>query len=360
MRMAPRIALVGNWPPPFGGVSVHVAALAALLRERGVDVRVLDIGQGDHEEREVRPARGALRFARALARVAAEGRLVHVHTNGANRKSWLVALAGSHARRPRGPKGVLTIHSGLAPRWLAEDPAHARLAAAACAGYGHVIAVSAPIAAALRAAGVPGHRVTVLAAFSPTALRDRAAPARLAAFRAAHAPLFAAAIAPGPTYGADLLLPAFAAARAGLPGAGLALFGPGAAGAPLAAPGVLGLGELEHREALATIEAADVFVRPTRADGDAVSVREALAFGRVVVATAVGHRPDGCLLVPPNDPDALARGLVEAASRPAARGPAAHEGDADPLQAIVALYASLGVAGPLPDDGRRPLRAPTF
>jgi glycogen(starch) synthase len=355
-----RVALVGNWPPPFGGVSVHVAALAARLRERGADVRVLDIGQGDHEEPGVRPARGALRYARALARAAAEGRLVHVHTNGANRKSWLVALAGSHARRPRGPRGVLTIHSGLAPRWLAEDPAHARLAAAACAGYGQVIAVSAPIAAALAAAGVPRHRITILAAFSPTALRERAAPPRLAAFRAAHAPLFAAAVAPGPTYGADLLLPAFAAARARLRGAGLVLFGPGSADAALAAPGVLNLGELPHREALAAIEAADVFVRPTRADGDAVSVREALAFGRAVVATAVGHRPGGCLLVPADDPDALMAGLIQAVSQRVVPAPATPEGEPDPLDAIVALYASLGAAGPLPDDGRRPLRAPTL
>jgi glycogen synthase len=355
-----KIALVGNWPPPFGGVSVHVAALAAVLRARGVDVRVLDIGQGDHDARGVHPARGAVRYARALARVAVQGRLVHVHTNGANRKSWLVALAASHARRPGGPRGVLTIHSGLAPAWLAADPRHARLASAACAGYGHVIAVSAPIAEALAAAGVPRHRITVLAAFSPSVVGPRVAPARLAAFRAAHAPVFAAAMAPGPTYGADLLLPAFASARARLRAAGLVLFGPGTEGPAAAAPGVLGLGELAHPEALAAIEAADVFVRPTRADGDAVSVREALALGRVVVASAVGHRPDGCLLVPPGDRDALAAALVESVSRPNAPAAPPAADEPDPFEAIVALYASLGAVGPLPDDGRRPLRAPTF
>jgi glycogen synthase len=356
-----KIALVGNWPPPYGGVSVHVAALAAVLGARGADVRVLDIGQGDHDARGVHPARGAVRYARALARVAVAGRLVHVHTNGANRKSWLVALAGSHARRPGGPRGVVTIHSGLAPAWLAADDRHARLAAAACAGYGHVIAVSAPIAEALVAAGVPRHRITVLPAFSPSIVGTRIAPARLAAFRAAHAPLFAAAMAPGPTYGVDLLLPAFAAARAELPTAGLVLFGPGTDAPAFAAPAVLGLGELAHHEALAAIEAADVFVRPTRADGDAVSVREALALGRAVVASAVGHRPDGCLLVPPGDANALADRLVDAVSRPGTRAATPPPLDApDPFEAILALYASLGAAGPLPDDGRRPLRAPTF
>ncbi|HYG68672.1 MAG TPA: glycosyltransferase, partial [Anaeromyxobacteraceae bacterium] len=226
----------------------------------------------------------------------------------------------------------------------------------------------------LAAAGVPRHRITVLPAFSRALLGARVPPTALAAFRAAHEPLFAAALAPGATYGADVLLPAFEAARARLPGSGLVIFGPGTAAPGFVAPGVLALGEISHGEALATIEAADVFVRPTRADGDAVSVREALALGRAVVATSVGHRPAGCLLVPPADRDALAARLVEAGSE-ARRGGAIASGrrepgsagggakstdEQDPFEVILALYGSLGTAGPLPDDGRRPVRAPTL
>ena len=116
-----RIGLVGDWPPPFGGVSVHVRALERGLTARGVDVRVLDIGKGDHRERNVVPARGQVAFARELAWAAARGYLLHVHTSGANPKSWLVALAASRARLPGGARGVLTLHSGLGPAWLAGD-----------------------------------------------------------------------------------------------------------------------------------------------------------------------------------------------------------------------------------------------
>src|SRR5512144_1904572 len=144
-----RVALVGDWPPPHGGVSVHVEALARDLQARGVDVRVLDIGRGDHARENVRPARGPARYAAALAGVAAEGRLVHVHTNGANPKSWLVALAGGRARRPAAPRGVLTIHSGLCPAWLAASPRRRGLAAWACAAYARVVAVSGEVAGAL-------------------------------------------------------------------------------------------------------------------------------------------------------------------------------------------------------------------
>jgi glycosyltransferase involved in cell wall biosynthesis len=352
-----RIALVGNWPPPYGGVSVHVAALARVLSARGVDVCVLDLGHGDHSGPALAPVRHPARFAAGLARVAASGRLVHVHTNGANPKSWLVALAAGRARRPGGPRGVLTLHSGLAPAFLRGGADRRRLAAAACTGFGRVVAVNEEIAAELHACGVAPERVIVLPPFSPEVLDDRAPPAPLAGFRARHAPLLAAAIAPGPTYGADLLLPAFAALRARAPGAGLIAFGPGTDAPAWRVPGVLGLGEVAHAGALAVIEAADVFVRPTRADGDAVSVREALALGCTVVASDVGHRPGGCLLFRAGDAGALAARLAEAAaaSRPGPRPPAG-----DPFVVLLATYRALWARAPLPDGGRRSSRAPTF
>lgn len=350
-----RVALVGDWPPPHGGLSVHVAALAGHLAARGVDVRVLDIGRGHHAAADVRRARGPRRYALALAGVAAEGRLVHVHTNGANPRSWLVALAGGRARCATAPRGVLTIHSGLCPAWLAASPRRRGLAAWACAAYGRVVAVSEAIAAAIAGAGVPSRRIAVLPPFSPSMLSPGAAPPALAPFRAARRPLFAAALAPGRTYGADVLRAAFAVVRARLPGAGLVAFGPGTEA--LAGEGVLALGDVPHGAALAVIAAADVFVRPTRADGDAVSVREALALGTAVVASAAGHRPPGCLLVPPDDMAALAAGMERAAAAPRA---AARLAGPDPFDALDAMYRTLAAPRPLPDGGSPGERAPTF
>lgn len=331
-----RIALVGNWPRPYGGVAVHVAALARVARARGLDVRVLDIGRGDHAERFVRPARGPLRYAAALSCAAAEGRLLHVHTSGANWKSWWVALAAGGARRPGAPRGVLTLHSGSAPAFLRRGPAARALAAAAGRAFGTVVAVSDEIAAALAAAGVPAAKTRVLAAYSPAVIEPGAAPPALAAFRARHGPLLAAALLPDPLYGVDLLLPGFEALRAARPGAGLVLFGEGSEAAAAGRPGVLGLGEIEHGAALAVMQAAEVFVRPTRTDGDAVSVREALALGCRVVASDAGHRPDACLLFPRGDAAALAARLRDAvaAGRP---GPGAERQD-DPFDALLDIY----------------------
>jgi glycosyltransferase involved in cell wall biosynthesis len=185
--------------------------------------------------------------------------------------------------------------------------------------------------------------VLVLPAFSPKLLAHRGTPPQLEAFRRAHAPLYCAQLSPGPLYGADVLDEAWAAVRARAPAAGLVVFGrasdTGALGARGVAGGVLALGEVPHPHALGVMAACDVFVRPTRSDGDAVSVREALALGRTVVASAAGHRPPGCLLFPPGDAAALSAQMAAAARLP--RGAPVAVSSRDPFEVIREVYASL-------------------
>jgi glycosyltransferase involved in cell wall biosynthesis len=339
-------------------VAVHVAALARALRARRADVLVLDLGPGDHLGDGVRPARSVLRFAAGLGAAASAGRLVHLHTNGANVKSWLVALAAGRAQRPGGPRPLLTVHSGSAPAFLRGARSRRALAAAACAGFGAVVAVNEEIADALAQAGVPRGKLRVLAPFAPAVLEPLAPPPALAAWKAGRAPLLCAALAPGPVYGADLLWPAFAALRASHPRAGLVTFGAGTdrtweAAGPAAHAGAgayLGLGEIDHAAALAVMAAADVFVRPTRADGDAVSVREALTLGCQVVASDVGYRPEACLRFPAEDGAALVAALGEAVRRgrraPPPPGP-------DAFEALFAVYGELCFTEPRFGAGRR-------
>jgi glycosyltransferase involved in cell wall biosynthesis len=66
-----------------------------------------------------------------------------------------------------------------------------------------------------------------------------------------------------------------------------------------------------------------VFVRPSRADGDAVSIREALQAGVPVVASDVVERPDGAVLFRTGDRAALTsalRAVIE-------RAPSQHQDD---------------------------------
>jgi glycosyltransferase involved in cell wall biosynthesis len=79
-----------------------------------------------------------------------------------------------------------------------------------------------------------------------------------------------------------------------------------------------------REDAVAFLAAADVVVNPADFEGLPLAILEALALGKPVVATAVGGVPsvivdrETGLLVPPRDPAALAKRVIEALDSPEA------------------------------------------
>jgi glycosyltransferase involved in cell wall biosynthesis len=329
--LSERVLLVGPIPPPTGGIAAHVAALARALGALGIGASVVD-------------TRSRLRFASALGRAGLARDRIHVHVCGHNRRSYGV-LAACLAASPARP-ALVTLHSGLVPRFLGELTRGARGTIAELLGRaGSVIAVSDAVAEAVEALGVP--RPVVATPFIGHGLRPGRPPIRVAAARAAGQTVLAAAVAPGPEYGAPLLVAAFAKLAALLPEACLAVFGPGGAdrdvARALAARGlgdrVLALGELQPVAALGALAACDALLRPTSVDGDAVTVREARALGRRVVASDAAPRPPGTTLFPSGDADALV-----AATRAALRAPSPPACTEDGLATLLRLYQLAGVA----------------
>jgi glycogen synthase len=338
------ILLVGDFPPPYGGVAVHVEVLQRAVRARGGTCDVLDIGKGQLPADGVVPAGGYASFTAALVRYALRGFRIHVHTSGANPKSWMLAATCAAAGRLARVPPIVTFHSGLGPAWLAADPTRARIACAVGNSFGIVVAVSAGIRASLISCGVSRERIEVVPAFSSSFLAPGEAPSTFESLRAEASPLYCAMLAEGAVYGAEPLLRAFAHVHAANTRARLALYGPGTAqlGETVrrlcgpASAAVKLFGELHRPQALALIAGCDVFVRPTLADGDSVSVREAVALGRAVVATSVGARPREALLVAPGNSDELAHALASAGERPSLRI-AGVAGD-DSIARLIDLY----------------------
>src|SRR5690606_30076837 len=131
-----------------------------------------------------------------------------------------------------------------------------------------------------------------------------------AAARRRFDPLLVAALAPGTQYGEDVLLEGLRLLASRRPASGCIVYGPGTEAPAFAervgrlglTDRILPLGEIEQRDSLAVMRLGDAFVRPTRADGDSISVREALGLGVRVVASDVGNRPAGVALFRAADP----------------------------------------------------------
>ena len=335
-----KILLVGDYPPPHGGIAVHVRDLHCALRGSRATVRVLGLGGRDRDVPGVTSVAHSTTLAAHLVRYTSLGYLVHAHISGHTPKSWLVALACTLFRAWWARAPLLTVHSGLTASFFAVSGHHRALARLICRRFGLVIAVDPHLAAALAEVGTPSERLFVAPAFSPRGVDPGDLPDEVAELRRLLSPLVCAAVTERPVYGARALLQALPAIVRDHPAAGAVVFGPRTqelrqlAQAYRVADRVAFLGELPRARAQAVIGACDVFVRPTLADGDAVSVREAMQLGRPVAASAVGYRPAGVALFRAADPEELANAVLQALARGPIPAP-----PTDGVARVLELYA---------------------
>jgi len=335
-----RILLVGDYPPPYGGLSVQIASLSRRLAARGdTEVAVLDIGVRRRERRPgCLPARGPISFATTIAAHARRGFTPHLHTNGHNPRSWIVTAGCAAAAAIGGRRTIISLGSGGMPAFLEAAAGGIRALARSSLAAARTVIVRNPRArAALLALGVAPAKIVILPGFYGVGPEEIGQlPDDIARFRRVHDPLVGAISTVGPEYGIALLVDAAARLRARRPRLGVVLVGPDRLddGCP---PWVLAAGEHDRRELLAVVQALDVFVRPTYLDGDASSVREALALGVRVVASDTDFRPDGVWRFPRGDADALVATLEAAL----AQRPTRVESTA--LPALLAIYDGLPI-----------------
>jgi glycosyltransferase involved in cell wall biosynthesis len=327
------------------------------LAAAGVSCLALEVGGRGGRGRLL----GGLSRLACVERHARAGWVVHVHANGHNARSWLLALGCAAAGRTA-PARVLTLHSGLAPEYLAGATAAERLLVRfALRSYERVLCVNERIRNAVAALGVPAAKLEVAPAWLPEASAPRALPDLLERWLDRGRPLLSAALFFRPEYGLTVLLDALARLKPAYPGLACVVLGGGeqeaAARREVAARGmadwVLLTGDLPHELCLTLMARSDLFVRPTLADGDALSVREALALGVPVVASDAAPRPPGTRLFRRGDAVELAeRAAAALAGAPPAPVRAAPAGDGDPLAKLLSTYREAA-----DEEGEWPLRS---
>jgi len=316
-----RILLVGKGPPDRGGISAFIGALLEGPLAGRHQMRFLNLSK------EVKPEAGqftvsnvrrTLSDARAVYRAAGATDVVHIHTALVPAVTLMRAGLLVYAARLRGRRVILHVHSGWVERWIT-SAARRLYARAMLAGANRIVTMSNQSAAAIVAA-IGRRRVTVLDnwvdldAFSPATGSDRIP--RI---------VFAGLLTPRKGLG-DLLRACATLADEGVDHELLIAGGTPDEGADaeedvrrIPCPTARYLGALPHEQMAALYREADIFCLPSWWEAMPLSILEAMASGLPVVATEVGDIPrlvdDGVtgVLVPPQNPDALAAALRELA-----------------------------------------------
>jgi glycosyltransferase involved in cell wall biosynthesis len=320
-----------------GGAQEHVANLVSRIDRSRYDVSVLSLSGGAGVRRiektgvpvcvldDMSDDEAIEAVAAHLAAVEAD--VVHNHMYRAEvvgtQAAWL--LDASAARRPF---IVGTVHSS---RVRAEEDRE--LLRRLTPRMDHLVAVSRAIVRKLSDEGRTGSPISLI--YNGIDLQRYEEPEVCCTFRAEYgiadgAPIVGVVARLEPEKGHPTLLEAWPRVLTSVPDAHLLIVGEGSQRDALEAQAA-SLGLLEHgrtsvtftgrRDDVPAVTAAlDVAVLPSYREAQGLSILEAMALGRPVVASAVGGIPEMVehgrtgLLVPPREPDFLAQAIVKVLS----------------------------------------------
>lgn len=301
------VLLIGDYPPPYGGVSVQIQALQRrLAKSAGFSSAVLNIGASRRET--IAGCIGVPNpwaFIRLLWRYARKGYVLHIVTNGHNGKSWMSAFLCSLAGLLNKRRTIVALDSGAMPDYALRSrglvkvliPATLRLTR-------KVICRNTRGRDILLRAGAREQDLEIIPAEAPESeYQCSLIPQTIESFLAAHTPVLGTVVAFRPEYGIKVLLDAVRQLATDHPRIGLVLIGSGEDAASQMLIDEVRREELAilvkdvpHQTCLKILSRLDIFARCTEYDGDAMSVREALALGVPVVASDTDHRPEGVIL----------------------------------------------------------------
>jgi glycosyltransferase involved in cell wall biosynthesis len=343
-----KVAQLGPYPPPHGGVQTNLVAIRHYLEGCGHSCVAVNLTRFRGAAPGVYYPSGAIELARLLLRLRVD--ILHLHFGG-DLPRRLVGLALLCTLLP-GRKTVLTFHSGGYPsspagqtagRWTLRGFVFRRLDG--------LIAVNAEIADLFRKFGVRPERIrTILpfAAMPPLQCSDPL-PGNLRRFMEKHRPLLVTVGGLEPEYDLPLQIDTLEDILQRFPDAGLVIAGGGSLEEELRreiaskayADHVLLYGDLPRTAMLRAMLDSDVMLRTTLYDGDSISVREALYLGTPVIATDNGMRPPGVTLIPTANRHRLRDAVFEVLAAPSTeRAPVTGDGQGN-LRAVVEFYREL-------------------
>ncbi len=301
-----KVILVGAYPPPTGGIAVHLQRLSAILNKR-FDINVLDPYRACHTNEVpdyVIACGGSItRRARLFFHLlVTRAELVHFHVSSLG---VFGSFGGLLIRLRRGKSRVgMTVHSGSFPREVASaSPFRRRRISDVVRQCDFLVAVNQDIANTLLKLGARAESIAVRPAFIPP--QNDICPIREKEIRNLREDKRSVVVLSGyglPLYGFHTLIDAVKSDRELVQGYSVVVclyntydeeYVQNLKQSLEDLPSALLFRDLNPREFATVLGNADIYVRPTDRDGDAVAIREALWMGKSVIASDCVERPEG-------------------------------------------------------------------
>lgn len=340
------VVQLGPVPPPEGGVSRNIIAIRDELIQQGHRCTLIATTSGGSNEEGIFRPRTPAALIKLLATLDFD--ILHLHIGGdVNRRVLGLALAASQFARGR---SILTLHSGAFP--LSETAKNAKrlsLAGTVFRSFSRLVAVNDAIADVFHRFGVAAERIEIIVPFSPQFPDPSVSvSSELADFVSAASPFLLSVGGLEPDYDPLFQIESMTTILKRHHDARLMIVGDGSlraeADATIAELGLRGrimlAGNVPHEQVLHLIDKADVMLRTTLFDGDAISVREALHLRTPVIATDNGMRPEGVHLLSERTANELAN-IVNVALKASS---VASDFIDDGIAGVVAIYKRLATS----------------
>lgn len=314
-----KVILVGAYPPPFGGVQVHMIQLEKFLEGQGHTVFVINMGTNKalKSEKLVSPRYG---FQVMHYLIKKRKHTCHLHFGGVmHTRLLLLAFFSSLLFLKR--RCIISIHSGGLPHWGLPKNFIRRLFLRLSFSWCHgIICVNSSIADFFIKLGVRPERVYIVSPFAFERRQPDGLPTEpIRSFISGKGPILCNIGLLEPEYDLEFLIRVFGYFVNDHPHARLIMIGSGTLYKNIEKmiskldlkEKVLMTGDLDHDDTLKVLASSDCFIRTSRYDGDCISLKEAIHLGIPAIASDTGLRPKEAILYPIDDEMALLRCLLE-------------------------------------------------
>jgi len=307
-----RLAILGSYPPPFGGVATHLLRLLPLLDETGIEYCLYNaVSKSARPPNVVSVSEKRTRW---LLRYLLVGQESAIYVLSDRLSVWvLAAILGRLRKRKLG----LRLRNSALHDYLEHGRLIRMLTSFALRRYDLIVCVNKDLAEAAGKAGAGKAAVVHAPGFLPpsqTCCNPDLVDAEVWRFAESGDPLI---VANGKIswheetdlYGLDMMIRLVADLKVDYPNVRLVVcfwhFDVGTDARRLSdlheMAGDLGVSDailLNTKVGVLVpiLQRANLFIRPTATDGDANSIREALALGVPAVASDVVERPEGCFV----------------------------------------------------------------